>query len=123
MIDENTPDLERIFQTRWRQFAPSELPEPEHDTVRPVPNRRFRLDWAWPDARVGVDCQGGVYGKKKRGHTRPSVYLNDCWKLAHCLANGWLVFWVTEKMLMNEPDTFIELVAKTVRERLTNKAK
>ena len=101
----------------WRLLAPPGL-QLEHDCVKPVPGRGFRLDFAHVDSRVGIECQGGVYGRKQRGHTRPKKYHEDCWKLAHCLAAGWLVFWVTEEMLKVDPERFVGLVVGAIRERL-----
>ena len=112
-------DPEAAFSTLWRMLAPADLrDELEYDCIKPVPGRDFRLDWGNRVARVGVEVQGGVYGEKKRGHTRPKKYVEDCWKLAHCLVSGWLVFWVTEEMLKVDPVGFVGLVVGVMRERL-----
>jgi len=111
-------DPEATFLYYWRLCAPVELRELEHDCIKPVPERDFRLDFGNRAARVGIECQGGVYGTKRRGHTRPKKYVEDCWKLAHCQVAGWVIFFVTEGMLKDDPDRFVGLVVGVIRERL-----
>jgi len=117
-MQEEMSNVEASFSHYWRLLSPLDLPPLFYDCVQPVPNRKHRLDYACVPAGVGIECQGGVHGTKKRGHTRPAKYLEDCWKLAYCLAAGWLVFWVTEEMLKNEPERFVRLVAGVIRDRL-----
>jgi hypothetical protein len=59
--------------------------------------RRWRLDYAWPRVKIGIEIQGGVW--KFGRHTRGKGYEGDCEKLntAQCL--GWRIFWLTPGMV------------------------
>jgi len=112
---------ERLFQTYWKMLAPAGLPEPTHDESKPVTGRRWRLDFAWPEAKVGVEVQGGVYGGKRQGHTRPAKYHKDVEKLNACQEHGWVVLWTTPQMLAKDPAQFVGQVARIVKSRLDKK--
>lgn len=47
-------------------------PEPEH---RFHESRRWRFDYAWPEHRVALEVEGGVWTRGR--HTRPSIELGD----------------------------------------------
>ena len=49
-----------------------------------IPNREFRLDFAYPEIRLGIECQGGVHRLKDK-HAR------DIEKRALGLLHGWIV--------------------------------
>ena len=59
-------DLEVAFDTQFHRLAP-ELPKPidEHQFD---PQRKWRLDRAWPDHRVAVEIEGGSHPKPIRCH-------------------------------------------------------
>ena len=42
------------------------LPEPEGE-VRFSPRRRFRADFAWPDRKLAIEIEGGVYTRQAHG--------------------------------------------------------
>lgn len=68
------------------------LPEPALEATF-APGRRWRWDLSWPDYRVAVEIQGGVWTGGR--HTRGKGYTNDCAKLCQGQLLGWLVLWVT----------------------------
>ena len=102
-------DLEAAFLTRWHQLA-TYCPAPEHEYR--FCERRWRFDFAWPNSRVGVECQGGTWVRGR--HTRGQGYRNDCEKLNRAQSLGWCVFWVTTGMLDDDPAAVIEMVANSV---------
>jgi very-short-patch-repair endonuclease len=57
---------------------------------RPFPDRRFRLDLAWPDRLLFVECDGGehIIGR----HNRAAGMASDCEKLALLTLDGWRGF-------------------------------
>lgn len=63
------------------------LPVPE---FRFHSERRWRFDWAWVEARVALEVDGGVYTSGR--HTRGAGYERDCEKLAEAALLGWTVF-------------------------------
>ena len=64
------------------------LPMPEAE-VRFEPTRRWRLDWAWPDYKVAVEIEGGVWIRGR--HTRAKGYIGDMEKYSQAAILGWCV--------------------------------
>jgi very-short-patch-repair endonuclease len=62
------------------------IPIPEH---RFLHGRRFRFDFAWPEHRVALEVEGGVWTGGR--HTRGKGFLADMEKYNHAAALGWLV--------------------------------
>ncbi|MCC6475013.1 MAG: hypothetical protein IT514_14870, partial [Burkholderiales bacterium] len=64
----------RITLAFDRQCAAFSLPPPvaEH---RFHETRRWRFDWAWPDHRVAIEIEGGVWTAGR--HTRGQGFLAD----------------------------------------------
>jgi very-short-patch-repair endonuclease len=51
------------------------------------PERRWRIDYAWPDIKLAVELEGGVfiYGR----HTRPTGFVKDMEKYNMLTQCGW----------------------------------
>jgi very-short-patch-repair endonuclease len=67
------------------------------------PERRWRFDIAWPDLKVAVEVEGGVFVRGR--HNRPTGFINDCEKYNAAAVMGWRVLrfparkgWVDEAM-------------------------
>ena len=103
-------DLEHAFLTRWRQLAP-DAPTPVFG-YRFAPPRRFHVDWSWPERKVGIECQGGVWTRGR--HTRGAGYEQDCVKLNLLQSLGWRVFYVTASMLRDDPASIMTMVRKAL---------
>jgi len=63
----------------WRQY-------------QPILNRRFRLDFAWPERKLAVECDGMVHRIKER-------FESDAERHNVLLDAGWKVYRVTGKMI------------------------
>jgi very-short-patch-repair endonuclease len=72
------------------------LPEPVPE-FRFAPPRRWRIDWAWPDQRVGLEVDGGVWVGGR--HTRGAGWLQDTEKLNAAAALGWRMLRCTPQQL------------------------
>lgn len=70
------------------------LPEPERE-YRFMPERRFRADFAYPDRRILIEVEGGVYSKGR--HVRGSGYTADCEKYTLAALEGWIVLRFTSE--------------------------
>lgn len=70
-------------------------PEPEHAFARP--RRRWRLDYAWVEQRVGLEVDGGVYTGGR--HTRGAGWEKDTEKLNTAAAMGWRILRTTPRKL------------------------
>lgn len=57
------------------------------------PTRRWSLDFAWPDKKVGLEVEGGTWGKSR--HTTGSGFEADATKYNEATRLGWRVFRVT----------------------------
>lgn len=78
------------------QLRAANLPEPEREW-RFHPTRRWRLDLAFPNRRLAVECEGGVWSGGR--HTRPSGYLGDLEKYNTLSVLGWRLIRVTPQMI------------------------
>lgn len=52
--------------------------------------REWRFDFAFPDRRIAVECEGGVWTGGR--HTRGSGFVADAEKYNAAAALGWFVF-------------------------------
>lgn len=52
-------------------------------------SRKWRFDWAWPDAMVALEIDGGVHTGGR--HTRGAGFEEDMNKLSEAAALGWLI--------------------------------
>lgn len=59
--------------------------------------RRWRFDLAWPDKRIALEIEGGIYSKGR--HIRPDGYLKDLEKYNRATALGWRVFRTTPQLI------------------------
>ena len=110
-------DLEREFDTRWRQLGGPELvPEYEFDPVR-----NWRFDRAHVYARIAIEIDGGTWGvinpttgkRVPGGHTSGKGYREGCIKSNAAQLRGWFVFRLTSDMLEDDPARHIEpIIAK-----------
>lgn len=64
------------------------LPEPVAEYLF-HPERKWRFDWAWPDHRIALEVNGGVWTQGR--HVRGPGYLRDLEKLNEAQLLGWLV--------------------------------
>jgi hypothetical protein len=75
------------------------LPEPLLDHKFMLPERKLELDLAWPDLRLAVECQGGVWGGGRGSHGWGTKFEGDCEKDWLAQLRGWFVVKVTTKMI------------------------
>lgn len=82
-----------VFRRNLERFAISE-PVTEY---RFHPTRRWRFDYAWPDARLALEVDGGVWVGGKHG--RGSGIVKDHEKRNAAAVLGWRVLLVTPRDL------------------------
>lgn len=79
------------------------LPEPEREYAfeehRGPKGRRasYRFDFAWPDKKLAVECEGGIWHQGR--HTRGAGFEADCRKYNTAVINGWAVLRFTAGMV------------------------
>lgn len=72
------------------------LPAPEREYAF-IKGRRFRADFAWPEQRLLVEVEGGIWANGR--HTRGKGYEIDCEKYNLAALNGFTVLRYTPKMV------------------------
>ena len=61
--------------------------------LRAIPGRRFRIDFAWPDLKLAVEVQGGLWTRGR--HSRPMGIVKDYEKFNLLTLHGWRVLLLT----------------------------
>lgn len=73
-----------------------DFPVPEIE-YRFHPLRRWRFDFAWPELKMALETEGGVWSGGR--HTRGKGFIDDCEKYNTAAVMGWLVLRVTSAHL------------------------
>lgn len=84
------------------------LPAPERE-FRFHETRRWRFDYAWPEARVAVEVEGGIYAGGR--HTRGAGYEEDTKKYNAAAIRGWLLLRYTPRRLLDAIPEIAEALA------------
>lgn len=63
------------------------------------PERLWRADFAWPDQKLLVEIEGGIWMRGGGGHSHPMGIEKDIEKHNAAVALGWRLIRVTDKML------------------------
>lgn len=69
------------------------LPAPLREVKDLIPGRRFRVDFCWPEHRLVVEADGGVWGKSR--HTSGVGFTRDCEKTNLLTLAGYRILRVT----------------------------
>lgn len=79
-------------------FVGQRLPAPvtEHSFH---PERRWRFDYAWPDVKVALEVEGGIWTGGR--HTSSAGFLKDMEKYNAAARLGWRVLRCTPKTLLS----------------------
>lgn len=63
------------------------------------PVRKWRFDFAFPERKIGIECEGGIWARAGGRHNRGSGYEADAEKYNEAALHGWRVFRFTERMI------------------------
>lgn len=74
----------------------TKLPQPVRE-YRFNAERRWRADFAWPEQRLLVECEGGEHSGGR--HTRGVGFTKDCEKYNAATLEGWRVLRFTGSMV------------------------
>jgi hypothetical protein len=122
--------LEDYFIVRWLHLFGDTLPAPEEQFTEVQPwlehleyrkqtesarCRKWIADYAWPEVKVLVDVQGGVWHKS--GHSSPKGLLRDYARAITAAAGGWLFIPVAGEQLTKN-DYYLDLIAQAIRSRM-----
>lgn len=89
------------------------------------PERKWRFDYAWPDHKVALEVEGGVFGhtkgdgtkSKKGAHSSVSGMLRDMEKYNAAAALGWRIIRVVPDDLLKTKT--IELLKSIINGKTT----
>jgi very-short-patch-repair endonuclease len=77
------------------------LPTPRRN-FRFHPIRKFEIDWAWPEQKIGIEIQGGIWIPGGKGaHSRPMNIVRDMTKHNLLLDLGWRVWHFTPREVID----------------------
>jgi very-short-patch-repair endonuclease len=104
------PALESQLEARvWLLLQRSGLPLPQRQYWVSLAGRRYRLDFAWPELRVGLECDGWEH------HGRRSAFAPDRARLAEFASARWHVLPVTWQAVTKEPERVERWVRRALR--------
>lgn len=83
----------KIFFSILESFK-IQLPEPEYKFH---PTRKWRFDYAWPNHKVALEIEGGVWTRGR--HTRGSGFIGDMEKYNNAAMLGWRIIRITPNEL------------------------
>lgn len=106
--------LEEKFLRGWERDYPF---LPLLREYKPLTARRFRLDFAHVESRVGIEIQGGTWGRKG-AHSSGKGLNRDYEKLNLIQSDGWIVFQLSGDMLnLRGQRLWFPLIAKAIKRR------
>jgi very-short-patch-repair endonuclease len=92
------PALESALEAKvWRLVQRTGLPLPQRQHWVSLAGGRYRLDFAWPERRVALECDGWEH------HGRRGAFAPDRARLAELAAARWHVLPVTWHAVTREP--------------------
>ena len=71
-----------------RDLSSAGIPAPQTEH-RFHPERKWRLDYAYPDLRIAIEYQGGNFSRGKGGHSSVAGLMRDYEKFTEASLLGW----------------------------------
>ena len=81
-----------------RKIDEAGLPKPVRE-FRFFKSRRWRSDFAWPESKLLVEVEGGIW--VKGAHTRGAHFTRDCYKYNYASILGYTLLRFTAGMIRN----------------------
>ena len=118
--------LEDQFLSLWQAHYPKLVLEREFSDIdawekdyqerylKSKRSKRYRLDFAHLQSKVGVEIQGGVYNRGR--HVTGSGYERDCKKYNLAYTSEWTIFLLTNAMAKDS--AWLSLIAAHIAARL-----
>lgn len=110
------PDKASELHIAFRQQLVAFRVEGAVEEYRFLPPRRWRADFAFPDAKVLVDIEGGIWNNGR--HVRPAEYQKDLYRSNQAQRAGWLHLRFTEKEINDWTAVDIVKEEVTLRRRV-----
>lgn len=95
------------------------LPKPEAEVLFSN-ERRFRLDFAWRDLKLGIEVQGGIW-MAAGAHSRPLNIQRDHTKNNLAVSLGWrILLFEPKKLLLTESMKIIKTTIELIQQQKKN---
>lgn len=92
-------ERERLEEMLWRRIMDAGLPEPQRQYYWARPERMFRSDFAYPEARILLEVQGGIWAANPGRHNRGSGYEDDLRRSNIAVLLGYRLLAFSERMI------------------------
>ena len=103
-VDAPTP--EERFLALWGMLTRTPLEREYRFNIQ----RRWRLDFAHPATRIGIEIEGGTWVQGR--HNRPQGFAADCEKYNSAAELGWRLFRLTPDMITVDS---VQTIARTIQ--------
>ena len=104
--------LETGFATLWARTRGLKEHPPTLE-YKFHPERRWKIDVAWPDLKIAVELEGGIF--TKGGHTRGRGYSRNCEKYNALAMLNWTLLRYTTIDLDERPVQMIEEISALIK--------
>lgn len=84
--------------------------------VRFHPTRKWRFDFAVPDLKIGIECEGLTRPTDKSRHTTNSGFEKDCEKYNSAALRGWAVLRFTYRQIRS--GYALGMIERTIERRM-----
>lgn len=112
-VDDHEERLSWIIEV----LGPASLAGRPDREYRPLPPRRWRLDFAWPSLRVGIELQGGIWSRGASGH-KGKGHLRDMEKLNTLQVAGWIILQFPTDRIVQDPTGVAQEIRAALRARM-----
>lgn len=102
----NAPTPEERFLMLWQTLTRTPLEREYRFNV----TRKWRLDFAHPATRIGIEIEGGTWVQGR--HNRPQGFAADCEKYNSAAELGWRLFRLTPDMITVDN---VQTIARTIQ--------
>jgi very-short-patch-repair endonuclease len=90
--------LESVLEAKvWQLLVTTSLPRPVRQHWITTPSGRYRLDFAWPERKLALECDGWEH------HGGTTAFGKDRERLSELVSIGWRVLLVTWHMGARQP--------------------
>jgi very-short-patch-repair endonuclease len=112
--------MTNLLDLQWTAFG---IPIPVRELVF-HPTRKWRFDYAWPDLKIAVEIEGGIWMNGRGAHSRPSNIERDMQKQNAGGLLGWRIFRFTPRQLKTgEVQEFMKTVFQRMGQRTGQEAR
>ena len=114
-VGKKHPNLERQFQLMWDIIGKGYSSPKTQFIFDPI--RKWRFDFAWPEFKVAVEIDGGVFQKKATGHRSIGGIVDSMEKQNAAQLQGWCLLRYHVNDLERRTVQVVEEVKQAIRQR------